>query len=1115
MRMNRSGIIKFRSTLARGVSLVVIVLLWCFCAALLCSSGAKNQRDGQESLTINDGIKVAASTPTFANSTRSLVGGETESQKIRIASNQYLRLVVNQRGIRLRVALLGPKGNFLAEKQSSEAFYGSLRLSYITKQDGIYSIIVSPVDKHAASGSFRLKIDELRSVQPQDRIRVAAEQSASVANHYFEKGNWSASLNEYNEAMRLWNKVNDPLEQAEGFEEIGDVHHVVGDLHKAKECFERAVSLYRSVNATFEETRSLNDIGAEYLSLGELDPAFESLHRALQLSRGGGDLQGEAISLKNIGFAYQTTGESQRALDSLYQALDISRRIADAQTESSVLLSLGSVYSLLNQPRTALDFLEQARMRGHDLRGPVAEQTDFYAIYEMAQIHQSLGQGEQALELLKLALMRSRALGDSRSNARALNDLGRIYEEMGDQKAALAYFREALAIARETDDRRQQANALSSMGANLEALGQPREALRLLTKALPLIRSIADRPTEATILYSLARVSRAQGQLENSLDYIKQTVQLTNSLRYDIGSHQLRSSYSGSIRRYYEFYIDLLMQLDSIHSHYGYDGVALQVSEQSRARGLLESLNEARLKGVDDVDPVLLEREQVLQMQISAKVARQLFLGTKGGDEMGQELRQLNAAYQEIRAQIRTQSPRYAALIEPQPLNARQIQEELPDDNTILLEYSLGDERSYLWAVTPDSINSYELPGRKTIEQAVHKIYRLITTRNTPLAEGSSAFSGELLSVSAERYWTEAPVLSQMLLGPVAELLGKKKLLIVSDGPLQYVPFEALPVPSVIGATSEPEPLILDHEIAHLPSASTLAMLRQTEKDRTQATKAVAVIADPVLSSGDPRVSSSAQRSFVDGGFDRFPRLLTTSWEAENIFELAPENKRFLAVGFAANRDLVMSGRLRDYRILHFATHGISNSESDLSGILLSSIDEAGNQRSGVLLPQDVYNLKLSADLVVLSACETALGPSVKSDGINGLSSSFMYAGAQSVVTSLWKVDDTATADLMTRFYEGMLKDNLQPSAALRRAQIEMWKEKRWRDPYYWAAFTLQGNGDRDVSPKEPIVSLAVSTMSLTSLQNPTMSFLCLVIFSIGIVLAGFTLSRRYRTLTK
>jgi len=293
-----------------------------------------------------------------------------------------------------------------------------------------------------------------------------------------------------------------------------------------------------------------------------------------------------------------------------------------------------------------------------------------------------------------------------------------------------------------------------------------------------------------------------------------------------------------------------------------------------------------------------------------------------------------------------------------------------------------------------------------------------------------------------------ASTLSRILLGPAAtEIGGKRRLLIVCGGALQYVPFGALPDPVAR------VPLIANHEIVSLPSASVLAILRRELAQRSKPTSRVAILADPVYDSTDPRVAPLKTKTTPP----EFTRLRFSRQEGEEILALAPR-KSSLALDYAANRALVESGSFARYGYIHFATRAVIDSDHpELSGIVLSLVDRRGRAENGFLRMLDIYNLKLNADLVTLSACRTALGKDIAGEGLVGLTRGFLYAGASRVVATLWSVEDKATAEMMRRFYSGIFKDKLSPASALRAAQLAMWHDKQWRSPYYWAAFTLQG----------------------------------------------------------
>jgi CHAT domain-containing protein len=434
---------------------------------------------------------------------------------------------------------------------------------------------------------------------------------------------------------------------------------------------------------------------------------------------------------------------------------------------------------------------------------------------------------------------------------------------------------------------------------------------------------------------------------------------------------------------------------------------------------------------------------------------------------MAKEINALTTDYEQVLARIRETSPRYAALTQPLPLTLKDIQTKVLDNETLLLEYSLGEERSFLWAVTPNSITTFELPNRQQVEMAARHLYEVVTERNRVVKDETLAQRRLRLARSDEEYQRAASLLSNMLLQPAASQLKDKRLLFVSDGVLQYVPFAALPTP----AETTYRPLILDHEIINSPSASVMAVLREETAGRSRAPKTLAVLADPVFQNDDPRIgkagsgaseitagSTEAFRSAKESGLDSFVRLRFTRQEADEITRLVPADKRLEALDFAASRNIATSAGLDQYQIVHFATHGlINNRHPELSGIVLSLVDEKGQSQNGFLRLYEIYNLKLKADLVVLSACQTAVGQEIRGEGLLGLTRGFMYAGAPRIVATLWQVDDRATSELMKRFYQKMLGEGLRPAAALKAAQVSMQADKRWSSPHFWAAFTVQG----------------------------------------------------------
>jgi CHAT domain-containing protein len=644
--------------------------------------------------------------------------------------------------------------------------------------------------------------------------------------------------------------------------------------------------------------------------------------------------------------------------------------------------------------------------------------------------------------------------------------------------------------------RRGEAATLNNFGLVYWSLGETQKALEKYNEALPIFQAVGDRNGEAAALLGIARVEQKRGNLTQARQTIEQAIGLVESLRTNIASQELRASYFASRHEFFESYIDVLMQMHKQNPAGAFDALALEVSERARARSLLELLKEARADIRQGVDSSLLERERSLRQRLNAKAAAQVSLLNRKhtpeqADAAAKEIAFITTEYDELQGKIRDSSPRYAALTQPQPLNLSGIQQQALDPQTLLLEYSLGENASYLFVVSQTSLSSHQLPKRTEIEAATRRVYELLTAPQPRPGESEAKRQARIEEARAN-YWTQAKALSQMLLGPAASQLGKKRLAIVADGALHYIPFAALPAPSAgngegRNSGAEPQPLFVEHEIVSLPSASTLATLRLETAGRKPAEKSLAVLADPVFTDDDTRVrrdvgkagakvktksadsndinisslqmTRSGQETGVIGAEGAFGRLLSTRREAAAISALIPERERMQALDFEASRTTALRPELGEYRIIHFATHGmLNNVHPELSGIVLSLVDETGHPQNGYLRLQDIYNLKLPAEMVALSACQTGLGKEIRGEGLIGLTRGFMYAGAPRVVASLWKVDDRATSELMKRFYQGMLgPEALRPAGALRQAQLSIWKEKQWREPYYWAAFVLHG----------------------------------------------------------
>ncbi|MCD8485823.1 MAG: tetratricopeptide repeat protein [Desertifilum sp.] len=918
----------------------------------------------------------------------------------------------------------------------------------------LLSLILSPPLARAA---------ETETVFPRisQTLRLAQTPEVSEADRAFERGIEQLQQGELRDAIpsletafKLYNAVGNAGQAALSLSGLGLIYNSLGELQPALKAYEQALPLYRSAGDRIGVADTLNQMGLLYNALGNRQQALAAYEEALPLYQEAEDRGGEAYTLNNMGVVYSALGEYQRALDVYKQALPLWREVEDRQGEATSLNNIGVLYDSLGDFNQALESYNQALplyQAIEDIAGVARTLNNIGLFYD------ALGDYQKALESYQQALALWREVGDARGEASTLNNIGYVYANSAEFQQALTTYNQALTLWQQASDIGGEASTLNNMGYVYANSGDLVKAIAYYNQALPLRRAVGDRAKEALTLFRIAQVQRQQGEFEPALAQIESALTIIEDLRTKVSSQELRTSFFASKQDYYEFYIDLLMQLHQQNPDLGYDAKALQASERARARSLLEILTEANAEIRSGIDPQLLAQQQQLQQQLGALEETRIQLlssqqNSEQAAQINQKIEQLETQYATLQANIRQISPRYAALTQPQPLTLAEIQQQVLDSETVLLEYSLGQERSYLWVVTPTEISSYESPPRAEIEQVALEFRNLLT----------------IPSLRIRRYRTQqvAKALSDLLLAPVAHKLGDKRLLVVSDGALQYIPFAALATPGTGNNDEDAIPLIVNHELVSLPSASTLGVLRRELAGRTPATKALAVLADPVFGLNDERVNLSTHHA-RDKNLEPFPteqsqqawkRLPFTRQEAEKILALVPKSQSRRAFGFAASRDAATSPQLGEYRIVHFATHGILDSQNpEQSGLILSLVDEGGQPADGFLRLPEIFNLNLPAELIVLSACETGLGQEIRGEGLVGLTRGFMYAGAARIVVSLWSVDDEATASLMVDFYQRMLQSGLTPAAALRQAQIAMWEQQQWNAPYYWAGFTLQG----------------------------------------------------------
>lgn len=876
-------------------------------------------------------------------------------------------------------------------------------------------------------------------------------------------------------------------------------------LDRALELFTESYAIHERLGNTYELAMIANDMGLAYQRLGDFESAENYWRSAEQFYSSLAEWRGSFLAQQNLAFMKIDEGYAAEAAQTLQGILDQLGPNTELSLQGVVLNNLGAAYreagrfdEALESYSAAHDIVQNINAQEIDADGERA-----YALRGIGSTYFALGELDLSQDYLQRAKDLSREIGESRQLAFSLAYLGNIAYFRGDYQTALTLHQSAVEATDSPQDRAYREifvardlialgripDAISSAGSALETaqnesvqvtqadalveLGRASlagedagEAAEHLSNALEIYDRLDLANGQADALNGLALAAYAQGDLNSALSYAKDSVNRFEQQRQRVIAPELRAFYSAARRGYYETQIRLLMAAydasDSTNDQYLYD--ALSISERSRARLTIDLISEAAIDLRQGMPEELLDRQDDLYDELLAlRYQRDRLLdSTDSGDELIDSLNVLRAGMSAVEnelnlleTELRLSNPRYTRFTSDGVLTGEEIQSSLSDD-AVLLQYDLGKQASYAWIVTTNSISRVVLANREAIESAARAAFENLRSYD-PSAAGRLRLDDDL------------EALSDLILAPVMESLdpARQKILVVVDGALQYIPFAALPIEDDEGRV----PLIEVQEIIGLPSVSALAVQRSRERESVPQ-HALAVFADPVFEPTDPRLvarQATARVSLVSEGSllarssvsRNLVRLAATADEGTMIANLVPDDTRYVATGFNASRDTVLTQNLADYRYIHFATHGLIDSRYPaLSALAFSQFDDQGTPQDGFLRLPDIYNLELNADLVVLSACETALGREIRGEGLVGLTQGFLYAGAQSLVVSLWQVPDRGTAELMTRFYRYMLEEGLSPAAALRQAQISLARERRWSDPFFWSAFIVVGGAE-------------------------------------------------------
>jgi CHAT domain-containing protein/tetratricopeptide (TPR) repeat protein len=863
-----------------------------------------------------------------------------------------------------------------------------------------------------ADGLFLFKVDSLTKAHGPEDVPLLASEATSfrIEISTLQQGQYRPRIairRPATEEDRAW------FEGAKAYDSCRSLPAGETPDREIEACYLKAARFWEKAGYDLGRADALTKLGKLYKEEpGSHGRSIAYYREALALCQKAGSRVREVGILGSIGVGYLSSGESKLAEEFLQKALRAAREVGDWPEEATGLMNLCKLNSQASEFERAFADCGQALVL-------CEKQQDQEKIVEvlnlMGRLYVELEQFEKGFEYHRKALGLVQL--DSQ-RAYTWTHLGDAYLLSGRPHLAVVYYKKALKIQRGLLRQAGEATSLNNLAVAYLNSSDLRAAKEALDQSVSLFERAGDRRNQISGIVNLGWVLRTWERPREAMEAFGRALKLARGAEYPNAE------------------VSALLGIAVTERDRGNLRAAQARIEQAIAvvESQLGNISQRELRSA-----FFAGRQNLYEFLVEVLMERHRLQPGEGHD--------VSAFEASERAQVRSLRETLSGRLIPPHLGLREIQQRILDPETMLLEYVLGDPYSYLFAVTSTEFASFTLSSGEKLEGTSRDVYRLLRKSH------KREYRLETIRKSSE--------LSRLLLGQVAGRLDRKRLLVVAPPAVQYVSFAALPNPAAPSRSGEwPEMMIERYEIVSAPSASVIAPLRLRKREPEDAVDSVAVLADSVSHPKDERLAGvHPELSLSEPELDALQRLRYSDDEAKEIARWFPAESFLTSLGFDSTRDLVLSGKLNHFRILHLAAHGYLNrEEAGLSGLVLSRYDRAGRRVDGLLRARDVEALDLSADLVVLSACGTALGKEIRGEGLVGLTQAFFSAGPPRVIVSLWDVDDQATSELMSNLYRHLQKDRMSPAAALREAQLAMMKTRGRSAPMFWGGFVLQGD---------------------------------------------------------
>ena len=881
---------------------------------------------------------------------------------------------------------------------------------------------------------------------------------------WWNRGDLNRSYQAYSSAVKVahTNELYDQKGVAETAIRIHDQYSLGKKYRESREyqksiaSFRKAIRLSKSIDSEALELKCLRQLGITYWEIYKLEDFYGCNQEALRLAKALRHSREIGKCLNNIGLYYLKRNDYQKALICHFDALEISEKFGNDLDVSASLNNIAVAYKEIGNYEKALSFFFKALKIDENLGNIVYLSKSFNNI-GIVYLNQAIDQNNKeysskAIEYFRKSLKLAHHSDDKFTEAKALNNMANAFLFRGEYGEAKRILYDAKLIAEDLDFKELLLVLLNNLGISYLSLNDFLEAKKLFKKSIVIGTELKADHAIWEAYFGLGMCCERDHKYREACHHYEKAVAVIEGIRSQIFFDSYQAGFLNNKLEVYESYVDLLLRLDGVSG--GYKHKIYEIVEKAKARSFLELLVKTKADVWDQLSPSLKKQEQELSRRIT-KYNRELMTFSKKKTVMEATLLKLGQAedeYAYLISKLRDEILSMADIVLADPCTVNQIQTSILNDETALVEYFLGEKLSYVFVITSNRFDVFPLPRRDEIRKSQRAYLKVLSERPEDEFVGDRA---------AERIFNELlPFYEKTNLDSI------EKLIIVPDGILYHLPFETLILPEKKNRVRK-EFLIERFGVSYAFSSSSLYYLSTKPKNYVHSRRLLA-IGDPNYSLGSNQENGSAEvnikaltEAYKSAGFS-FAPLPYTRKEIKKISGIFPKSQADVFLSNEATEEIYKALPLKEYQIIHFACHSFLDEKIPFQSALILSLYDQDSE-DGFLQVREILNHQITADLVVLSACQTAKGKLLRGEGVLGLPRIFFYSGARAVLLTLWKIGDKSTSTFMEYFYDSV-REGTDLAHSLKNAKIRMLSSK-YSHPFYWAGFVLSGDSTSRIFP--------------------------------------------------